>query len=36
MVIVINADNKEIPKEKRMPLEYLIKDLTKTHPKLRE
>ncbi|MCK9616998.1 MAG: beta-lactamase family protein [Lentimicrobiaceae bacterium] len=35
LVIVINADNRKIPKEKRTPLEYLIKDLTKIHPKLK-
>ena len=35
MVIVINADNKEIPIAKRMPLEYLIIDLTKMHSKLK-
>ena len=35
LVIVINADNREIPKEKLTPLEYLIKDLTKMHPKLK-
>lgn len=35
LVIVINADNRKIPKEKRKPLEFLIKDLTKIHPKLR-
>nr|WP_321452989.1 serine hydrolase [uncultured Carboxylicivirga sp.] len=34
LVIVINADNKEIPKNKRTPLEFLIKDLTKLHPEL--
>ncbi|MCU4164737.1 serine hydrolase domain-containing protein [Carboxylicivirga caseinilyticus] len=34
LVIVINADNKRIPKDERTPLEYLIKDLTKLHPKL--
>jgi CubicO group peptidase (beta-lactamase class C family) len=36
LVMVINADNREIPKEKRTPLEYLIKDLTKIHPKLKK
>lgn len=35
LVIVINADNRKIPKEKRKPLEFLIKDLTKIHPKLK-
>nr|WP_321412605.1 serine hydrolase [uncultured Carboxylicivirga sp.] len=34
LVIVINADNKRIPKDERTPLEYLIKDLTKLHPQL--
>ena len=36
MVIVINADNRKIPIERRKPLEYLIIDLTKTHPALRK
>ena len=35
MVIIINADNRKIPIEKREPLEYLIVDLTKTHPEMR-
>ena len=35
MVIVINADNRKIPKDKREPLEYLIKDIAKIHPKLK-
>lgn len=35
LVIVINADNRKISIEKRIPLEYLIKDLTKIHPKLK-
>src|SRR6056297_2020872 len=35
LVIVINADNRKIPKEKRKPLEFLIKDLTKIHPDLK-
>ncbi|MGD9977846.1 MAG: serine hydrolase domain-containing protein [Bacteroidales bacterium] len=35
LVIVINADNRKIPKGKRTPLEYLIKDLTKIHPNLK-
>jgi CubicO group peptidase (beta-lactamase class C family) len=35
LVIVINADNRKMMKEKRSPLEYLIKDLTKIHPKLK-
>ncbi len=36
LVIVINADNRKIPKEKRKPLEFLIKELTELHPKLRK
>lgn len=32
LAIVINADNRKVPKAKRRPLEYLIKDLTKIHP----
>lgn len=36
LVIVINADNRKIPKEKREPLEFLIKDLTKIHPGLKK
>ncbi len=35
MVIVINADNRKIPKDKREPLEYLIQDLVKIHAKLK-
>ena len=35
MLIVINADNRKIPKDKREPLEYLIKDIIKIHPKLK-
>ncbi|MGE4290478.1 MAG: serine hydrolase domain-containing protein [Salinivirgaceae bacterium] len=35
LVIVINADNRKVSKDKRQPLEFLIKDLTKIHPKLR-
>jgi CubicO group peptidase (beta-lactamase class C family) len=35
MVIVVNADNREIPKDKREPLVYLIKDIVKIHPKLK-
>ncbi|MCU4155892.1 serine hydrolase [Carboxylicivirga sp. A043] len=31
LVIVINADNRKVPKSKRKPLEYLIKDLTKVN-----
>ena len=34
LVIVINADNRKVSKEKRSPLEFLIQDLTKIHPKL--
>ena len=36
LVIVINADNRKIPKEKREPLEYLIIDITKMHQKLKK
>jgi CubicO group peptidase (beta-lactamase class C family) len=35
LVIVINADNKRIPKSERSPLEYLIKDLMSMHPESR-
>ena len=35
-VIVINADNRKISKEKREPLEYLIKDIIMIHPKLKK
>lgn len=35
VVIVINADNRRIPKDKVEPLEHLIQDLTKMHPKLK-
>lgn len=35
MVIVINADNRKIPKDKREPLEHLIQDIIKIHPKLK-
>jgi CubicO group peptidase (beta-lactamase class C family) len=35
MVIVINADNKDISKEKRLPLEYLLKEIIKISPKLK-
>jgi len=35
MVIIINADNRKIPKDKREPLDYLIKDILKIHPKLK-
>ncbi|MGQ1783696.1 MULTISPECIES: serine hydrolase domain-containing protein [unclassified Saccharicrinis] len=36
LVIVINADNRNISKEKRKPLESLIKNLTVMHPKLKK
>ncbi len=36
MVIVINADNRKIPKDKREPLEYLIQDIVKISPKLKQ
>jgi len=32
MVVVINADNRNIPKEKRMPLENLMQNIIKIHP----
>ncbi len=35
LVIIINADNRKIPLQKRKPLEFLIKDLSKIHPKLK-
>lgn len=35
LAIVINADNRHISKERRTPLEYLIKDLTKIHPRFK-
>lgn len=34
MVVVVNADNRIIPKEKRMTLEKLMQDIIKIHPKL--
>ena len=34
MVVVINADNRNIPKENRLPLEKLMQDIIKIHPKL--
>lgn len=34
MVIVINADNRKIPKDKREPLEYLIQNIIKISPNL--
>jgi hypothetical protein len=33
MVVVVNADNRNIPKEKRIPLEKLMQDIIKIHPK---
>lgn len=33
MVIVINADNRDIEKEDRLPLEYLLKDIIKIKPR---
>ncbi len=36
LVIIINADNRKIPIQKRKPLEFLIKDLTKIHPNLKK
>lgn len=35
MVIVINADNRNVPLEKREPLECLVKDIAKLHPKMK-
>ena len=35
MVIVINADNRNVPPEKREPLEYLVKDIAKLHAKMK-
>jgi CubicO group peptidase (beta-lactamase class C family) len=35
MLIVINADNRQIPKDKREPLEYLIQNLIKISPRLK-
>lgn len=34
MLMVINADNRRIPKQNREPLEYLIQDLAELHPKI--
>jgi len=36
MVIVINADNREIPKDRREPLEFLIKNIIKISLKLKQ
>lgn len=33
MVVIVNADNREIPKEKRLPLEHLLQNIIKIHPK---
>jgi len=33
VVVVVNADNREISKEKRMPLEHLLQNIIKIHPK---
>jgi len=35
MVVVVNADNRGISKEKRIPLEYLLQNIVKIHPKLK-
>ncbi|MGB8490314.1 MAG: hypothetical protein WCE64_04595 [Bacteroidales bacterium] len=32
MVIVVNADNRNIPKEERLPLEILMQNIIKIHP----
>lgn len=34
MVVVINSDNRNIPKEERLPLENLMQNIIKIHPKL--
>jgi CubicO group peptidase (beta-lactamase class C family) len=34
MVVVINADNRNIPKENTLPIEKLMQDIIKLHPKL--
>jgi len=34
MVVVVNADNRNIPQDKRMPLEKLLQDIIKIHPRL--
>lgn len=35
MLIVINADNRNIPKDRRESLKYLMQDIMKIHPKLK-
>ena len=35
MVIVINADNRNVPHEKRESLEYLVKDIAKLYPTMK-
>ncbi|WP_320017810.1 serine hydrolase [Labilibaculum manganireducens] len=35
MVIVINADNRNVPHKKLEPLEYLVKDIAQLHPKMK-
>jgi CubicO group peptidase (beta-lactamase class C family) len=34
MVVVINADNRNVPGDKRLPLEKIMQDIIKIHPKL--
>ena len=36
MVVVINADNRNIPKDERKPFAYLMNEIMKMHPKLRK
>jgi len=36
MVVVINADNRNITKNKRVPTEYLMNDIMKMHPKMKK
>jgi CubicO group peptidase (beta-lactamase class C family) len=35
MVVVVNADNREIPKEGRIPLGHLLQNIIKIHPKMK-
>ncbi len=34
IVVIVNADNREIPKEDRIPLAHLLQNIIKIHPKL--
>lgn len=36
MVVIINADNRDIPKNKRVALEYLMNDIVKLHPEMKK